>query len=169
MHISFRRKPCILSHLLKEILHGILRFLCSVGVLGKTLIQIKNLMLDWVVNTHLHPSIMYLTHLKQFGDDNAQYLNVFTIRQAKVLDLLWIVCNQKIVKGKGKGLVGHDMKVNILYMFSLRTVSRHLFKTCYFIKCSLKWDSHLSRKIFYICFNDRPSKMIKNAFYSIAI
>ena len=138
MHISFRRKPCILSHLLKEILHGILRFLCSVGVLGKTLIQIKNLMLDWVVNTHLHPSIMYLTHLKQFGDDNARYLNVFTIRQAKVLDLLWIVCNQKIVKGKGKGLVGHDMKVNILYMFSLRTVSRHLFKTCSFYKVFFK-------------------------------
>ena len=34
-------------------------------------------------------------------------------------------------------------------------------------KRSLKSDSHFSKKFFYICFNDSPSKMIENAFYFI--
>ena len=39
-----------------------------------------------------------------------------------------------------------------------------------YFKCMthyLKSDSHLSKKIFFICFNDSPSKMMKNAFYLI--
>ena len=32
---------------------------------------------------------------------------------------------------------------------------------------ALKSDSHLPKKIFFICFNDRSSKMMKNAFYFI--
>ena len=31
----------------------------------------------------------------------------------------------------------------------------------------LKWDSHLPKKKIIICFNDSPSKMMKNAFYFI--
>ena len=31
----------------------------------------------------------------------------------------------------------------------------------------LKSDSHLPKKGFFICFNDSPSKMMKNAFYFI--
>ena len=34
---------------------------------------------------------------------------------------------------------------------------------------SLKWGSHLSKKNCFIYFNGSPLKMIKNAFYSIAI
>ena len=34
---------------------------------------------------------------------------------------------------------------------------------------SLKWGSHLSKKICFIYFNGSPLKMIKNAFYSIPI
>ena len=32
---------------------------------------------------------------------------------------------------------------------------------------SLKWDSHLPKKICFICFNGSPPKMMKNAFYFI--
>ena len=31
----------------------------------------------------------------------------------------------------------------------------------------LKSDSHLPKKIYFICFNDSPSKVMKNAFYLI--
>ena len=31
----------------------------------------------------------------------------------------------------------------------------------------LKSDSHLPKKIYFICFNDSPSKVMKNAFYFI--
>ena len=33
--------------------------------------------------------------------------------------------------------------------------------------CFLKSGSHLPRKFFIICFNDSPSKMMKNAFYFV--
>ena len=34
-------------------------------------------------------------------------------------------------------------------------------------KFRLKPDSHLPKKIIFICFNESPSKMMKNAFYFI--
>ena len=35
------------------------------------------------------------------------------------------------------------------------------------ISGKFKSDSHLPKKLFIICFNDSPSKMMKNAFYLI--
>ena len=34
-----------------------------------------------------------------------------------------------------------------------------------FYQFHLKSDSHFSNKILFICFNERPLKMMKNAFY----
>ena len=36
---------------------------------------------------------------------------------------------------------------------------------CGTLQYSLKSDSHLPKKIFFIYFNERPLKMMKNAFY----
>ena len=47
---------------------------------------------------------------------------------------------------------------------------RALFNRTYSIitnKDNLKSDSHLPKKTLFICFNDGPSKMMKNAFYFI--
>ena len=34
----------------------------------------------------------------------------------------------------------------------------------HFLKKPLKSDSHLPKKMFFICFNDSPTKLMKNAF-----
>ena len=41
------------------------------------------------------------------------------------------------------------------------------FRNSHCLRSTLKSDSHLPKKILFICFNERPSKMIKNAFYFI--
>ena len=54
-------------------------------------------------------------------------------------------------------LVDHEIVIVILNL---------IWKT-YFMCILLKSDSQLSKQIFFICFNDSPSKVMKNAFYFI--
>ena len=52
--------------------------------------------------------------------------------------------------------------LRLLFWWSILKSNFHLSK-----KMSLKSDFHLPKKIYFICFNDSPSKMLKNAFYFI--
>ena len=57
------------------------------------------------------------------------------------------------------------LKVTLLYgCFSRFLICKNGTKVSHIY---LKWDSHLPKKKIIICFNDSPSKMMKNAFYFI--
>ena len=63
-------------------------------------------------------------------------------------------------------------EVDIQIYFNIKFLSNFVLKesVCYaktFRLIKLKSDSHLPKKTLFICFNDSPSKMMKNAFYFI--
>ena len=72
---------------------------------------------------------------------------------------------KKFVKFTGEHLCS-SLFFNKVAGFFNRTPPKVCFRNRYFINI-LKSDSHLPKKIFIICFNDNPSKIMKNAFYFI--
>ena len=48
-----------------------------------------------------------------------------------------------------------------------KSCSKDFFNNTSYLKISLKSDPHLPKIFIIICFNDSPSKMMKNAFYFI--
>ena len=61
----------------------------------------------------------------------------------------------------------YNVKLISSFIYDFQGVIYSNLKNIYLGKPPLKSDCHLPKKFLFTCFNERPLKMIKNAFYFI--
>ena len=82
------------------------------------------------------------------------------------LQIMQNVLEKLFQKTSANGCFWNLMKKRFGWSWNSHYYSELIWKT-YFMCILLKSDSQLSKQIFLICFNDSPSKVMKNAFYFI--
>ena len=107
-----------------------------------------------------------------------RFLVMTTLADLLIGDSALLLYFREFRKRSGDSTIAPIFQNLLLFLSVLYCVTRkYLFlKTVAIIvrikqddNCSrfLKSDSHLPKKIYFICFNDSPSKVMKNAFYFI--